>query len=437
MSHSETSTKLTPEPGQIYRNPYCTLAVESQHPLDSVAFAIEYRSDRGMLRKKSIGTVTIPPFSMILDIRPLKNQYFYGANAIAKLYRKDDTLQIINSPRLFLLPDSIPKSTIEFYPSSYKNAPFIPFYQNTSLAGVKITHDPGGIDIHFNIPQSQKSPTSISGDGITIVLDPLSSSNPFPGNNTVILYIPVKGDAQLITSAEQGGEDFSIARTGTKISLDAELTKNSTLFQGKVRIPDFLLGGTTPDSIGINLIIPHQTDKGEEILSLIPGEEFKLYTPALFPVLVKTVPPVEKTNPFVSFGAAFGIGFLIMGIVILAKRVPVASTSDILLTDNVILKTIDEHIVSHDLSPNYLANLLKRSEKELNKECQRLTGKKIPTYIQWARIEIVKERLVSSNASEISIAKECGFRTVADMENAFHHHTGIAPYQFRERNGIK
>lgn len=423
-----------PEPGLIQYDTLCTLEVESQIPADSVTFSIEYRSQRGMIRKKSIGTITNPPFRMIFSTKELKNQYFFGANAIAEVYRKDDTLQIINAPRLFFIPDQPKIDSHPLYPTEYTNAPHISFYGDT-LSSVSITKSEKGLSISVII--SKESGNVKGSDGITVVLDPLLKRTPFPGNEAVILYVPVQGEPQLITSSEnRQSEDYIISRTGTKITLDNSYFQrgSSTLFT--VEIPDFLLGGSVPDSLGVNVIVPVEHEGTFKHLSLIDGEEFMLYSPILFPTLNYTIPPVEKKSPYPVFLISFAVGFFLMAIIFIIRRTP-PTKEDIKPAENELLSFIESEITNPDLSIELIASKLKRLPNAINRECAKLTGKKISAYIQWLRIEIVKERLVSSNASEISIAKECGFKTVAEMEDGFHHLTGIAPYQFREKNGIK
>jgi transcriptional regulator GlxA family with amidase domain len=72
----------------------------------------------------------------------------------------------------------------------------------------------------------------------------------------------------------------------------------------------------------------------------------------------------------------------------------------------------------------------------VNKHLKRSYNCTFKKHLLSLRIEIVKERLRSSNASEISIAKSCGFKTVDEMEKAFRALTGSTPYRYREENRV-
>jgi transcriptional regulator GlxA family with amidase domain len=66
----------------------------------------------------------------------------------------------------------------------------------------------------------------------------------------------------------------------------------------------------------------------------------------------------------------------------------------------------------------------------------RATGMNFQTYVMFARIEIAKERLRSSHASEESIAEACGFANVNEMEKYFIRFCHVTSAKFRAEQQV-
>jgi len=62
--------------------------------------------------------------------------------------------------------------------------------------------------------------------------------------------------------------------------------------------------------------------------------------------------------------------------------------------------------------------------------------KNFKDFIMSLRIEIVKERLRSSHASEINIAESCGFKNISEMEKYFKKFCHTTPYNYRKENQV-
>ena len=81
-----------------------------------------------------------------------------------------------------------------------------------------------------------------------------------------------------------------------------------------------------------------------------------------------------------------------------------------------------------------VAKKLSLTAKEINLLTKKVFKRPFNKYLLALRIEIVKERLRSSNASEIFITKSCGFSSVAEMEKKFQSLVGATPHKYREKN---
>jgi len=424
--YAKNTVTISPVSGSVISTPICTVAVTSQKPADSVVFSMEFRSKTGTVRRKNIGTVRTAPYRMILPLEEFGNQYFFGANLIAAVHRQDDTIQIVNAPRLFFLPEPIPTTRMPLYPSS-----------STTGDSISVTYEPKGIVVRFSVPVTGMVNSS-SLQPVTIILDPRLSRSPFPGSNSVILSVPMGEEAQLITSAEkQDSSMFTISRTGTPIHLKKQIDLKNNRFYGTVVVPDFLIGGTVPDSLGVNVIVPRLDDSGEPV-SFVPGDLHLKYTPILFPLFVKSELPtsVKPVFPVRSFLIWFVVGLFVSALLVVLIRSPKRTARSLNEPGSDLIVLIEEHIANHDLSAAYLAAKLNSTVRLIHREMKAVTGVPFDAYVESQRIEIVKERLVSSNASEIAIASDCGFKSVSVMEVAFRRITGVAPYQFRQAYGV-
>jgi len=367
---------------------------------------------------------------MIVPTIQFGNQYFFGANLIASLYRQDDTLQIVNSPRLFFLPEPITQQTLPFYPIG-NSKPL-----KVGDESITVVRDLRGVTVQFDIPVKGTIDEE-SLEPVSIILDPRHVRSPFPGSNTVIVSVPLFGDPQLITSVEQPDTTaFTISRTGTPIHLKKQMTLKNNRFIGTITVPDFLLGGKVPDSLGLNVVIP-KLDSSGELISFVPGDLYLQYSPILFPLFVKSEIPTETpTKPYHYFGFWFLFGLVLSAILVLIKKTPKLTGRSLKEPGSDLIVLIEEHITNKSLTADFLAAKLGCSVHNVNREIVKVTGLKLKPYIESLRIEIVKERLASSNASEIEIATACGFKNVSSMEDAFHRIVGIAPYQFRTKYGV-
>ena len=99
-----------------------------------------------------------------------------------------------------------------------------------------------------------------------------------------------------------------------------------------------------------------------------------------------------------------------------------------------LIKTIESEITNKNFSISHVTSKLALTVKEINVLTKRVFKRSFNNYVLALRIEIVKERLRSSNASEIFITKSCGFSSVAEMDKKFQSLIGTTPLKYREKN---
>jgi AraC-like DNA-binding protein len=431
------NTEITsPISGEIYRSNSCTLSVETTSPLDSLLFTIEYRSKRGVTRSKRVGLLTTPPYRVVWHAENIPNQYYFGAKVTAELFLENKSSKIIEKSRIYIFPEEIKNSTFANYKGTYEGESYDLVGDSSSSGSIHFNYN----DSTFNVSINHSSNTAVDKDSaIIIILDPKLEKLPFPGNSTIILRVPFKGKSSLITSfIDTTSGELSVSRTDSDISVGVStFFKSDSSYSSTISIPKYLFGVDLPNSFGLNIIVP--TDKS--YLSLFTGQRSTLYTPILFPIIQKRIAPTEQhESNFISFIIPFGITTFISIIAIiiflLKGKKESKQTLEFHKDRKKKLYLLDSLITDSLLTMEVAAKKMGVTVHDLKKICHDEVGKTFIAYVKWSRVEIVKERLISSNASEIAIAQDCGFESITDMENSFHHLTGVAPYQFREKNRI-
>jgi AraC family cel operon transcriptional repressor len=72
-----------------------------------------------------------------------------------------------------------------------------------------------------------------------------------------------------------------------------------------------------------------------------------------------------------------------------------------------------------------------RSPEHLARSCRRHYGMTPSTLLNMARIEWVKQRLITSEEKVISLAIECGFNNMSHFHRLFTKHVGLTPSRWR------
>ncbi|HYP71237.1 MAG TPA: helix-turn-helix domain-containing protein, partial [Variovorax sp.] len=87
--------------------------------------------------------------------------------------------------------------------------------------------------------------------------------------------------------------------------------------------------------------------------------------------------------------------------------------------------SLQEAAAAAMLSPNYLANLLKKQ-----------TDRTFTELVTERRIEQAKELLLVSGATIGAVAAQCGFRDADYFSRRFRQQVGLTPRAFRDKNRI-
>jgi len=91
----------------------------------------------------------------------------------------------------------------------------------------------------------------------------------------------------------------------------------------------------------------------------------------------------------------------------------------------------DNRLSRDDATPEAIAEETGIGLRSVKKLFSRYLGGSVRLYMVRSRLEIAKERLRSSNATEDTIAQSCGFRNSVELRKLFRKYYRIAPAKYR------
>jgi AraC-like DNA-binding protein len=212
-----------------------------------------------------------------------------------------------------------------------------------------------------------------------------------------------------------------------------------------ITIPRAIFKEEMPDSISCNILMK-VLDRNGQISTIsinrVPNRE------ALCPLLWVTMQRERIglfDNAFTVFLMCFGAGFLIAflsGYFIWPRRrktIPF-NKLDLSEEEKQLAKTVyghlEQNITNKDLTLAATSGELSLSGAKIDKLIKKYNGLPFKKYVTQARVEIAKERLRSSHASETSVAESCGFKSIVEMEKSFLKYCRTTPYKYRRDNQV-
>ncbi|MGM0442861.1 MAG: helix-turn-helix domain-containing protein [Fibrobacterota bacterium] len=427
------SAFIKPEDGSIIHTDICTLWVSPDVTADSISFSISYLNGTNRLTKKGITTLTTRPYRILYNISSLPNQYYRGARITAWAY-VDDTIRSEFSVRnLFFQHQSTTTDTIDMI-----NKPFSASAFSASLGNdrdsihLSMEHDSARVRIHTEL----NPPDGFHPDELRVLLAPHDNRPPYPDNGLISFRFRKERDEASLVSTYVSQKDGSYSYPTSSLSVDIPHTIHwdRKTITADILIPPMLIGGKIPDNLGVNTLFLSSRDT-TEVYSLVQGSAGRQKSPAAFPVAQKTVGTTKKVSPLSAFFAAFAIGtitgllYLGMGRILTLRAMKNREQRKLFRE---IVSFVDRDVTKDRMTLDYVRRQLSVSPGTINRAFRALTGHSFREYVTQRRIEMAKERLISSYSSEISIAKDCSFRTVGELESTFRKYAGLAPYQYRE-----
>jgi AraC-like DNA-binding protein len=215
-------------------------------------------------------------------------------------------------------------------------------------------------------------------------------------------------------------------------------------FRMDLDVPKALIAAEMPDSLGFNCIVKLLDREGQLMAVALNGATGAAAScPILWATLTRTRTDIFHTAAFI-LGASFGIGLFITLV-----SLPLFSRRRRSITMNVsdlsdeekrrVQKTfgfIEQNVTQKNLSLHEAGRALSMSGAKIEKIINKFNGLSFKGFVMKSRVEIAKERLRCSHASETAIAESCGFGSVDEMEKCFSKYCRSTPYNYRRDNQV-
>jgi AraC-like DNA-binding protein len=463
-SHAQASTIDTsclafesPVQGSIIATPSCTVAVRACGQVASIQFRAQYSPpDRSADTTIFIGEVASPPFKIAWNTDPVPNVVYRGMTLYAQALLIIGTRQTVFKQGIFFINKTVVLS-VSVIPFAKSDGSLL-FSQSLSGKRLTVTVHASGCwnddALHFTIGVftpimfSTQPRELLAQMGIDLCLDPALLRHPYPSDSTVVLTIPLTGVPAILMHKTVWGADGSFNIVTSKIPAPCMYDIRKEDLKGfaiTLAVPKDLMAGSVPDSFGCNIIVKIPGDNNQIArLSWNNAVGTNAYSPLLWGT-VHLMPKPFFQNRLVQWFLSFIAGILLVmaaGLIFsLLKRNSTTfekfeESEDEKKIAEKVYQLIEESITKKDISPHWVAQKLDLQAQQIERLIKKHRGKSFRDYIMFLRIEIAKERLRSSHASEKSISESCGFRNVSEMEKYFFRFCRTTPYKFRKENQV-
>jgi AraC-like DNA-binding protein len=448
---------LSPSSLSIIKTKNCTLSLKSCEKLSYVNFIAHYylpqeNKDTSLL----LGTITSPPYILLWNTEKIPNQLYKGMSFTIQAVTKNGLQKTVKQDGVFIANKKPDIDTVKIpFEKNHKTLLFENnFYieNNTINASIYSYWNLEGIvfKIIFFSPHiinivSKSNKSSLEAE---ILIDPLNSKLPYPDNNIFSIILPLKDSAYASNFKINFSQDglLEVLKEKQKINFkyhtETEDVNKCSFF---CLIPKTLLNIAIKDSFGCNIILRFTDENNNtKSISWINCPEKETYSPFLWPVIVKSPKPLW-TSLWILWLGGFFAGFilsLIFGIIyslfkkrtLTFEKFEQTEEEKKLLDD--IYQIINEYITRKDLNLEIVSKKMGINAKKIESIIKKNKQKNFKDFIMSLRIEIVKERLRSSHASEINIAESCGFKNISEMEKYFKKFCHTTPYNYRKENQV-
>lgn len=448
----------SPLPWIAINDNICTLSIKPCSLIQAVSFKVKYFAKNDSLPlTQSLGNITRSPFKFIWNLNDVPNQLYYGATCFAEARLRNKQKKIIEQQGIFLTHNPIKRNKYrisystnnEFNNNSQSLTLTSPFISAKAL--INISWYERSLLFHVKVQNSffyNTLPKDILRNiGFKVSLDLLDKRKPYISEEILTYMIPVTEQPYQIIARSNYNPDgsFNIKKTHNPISLKSSVQiENFKGYTVDLAVTNKLIGKTLPQIVGCNLTVSVINEHSEvKEISWIQGNQNIVNSPFSYGEL-KLIQKPFLANPFLLWFISFFVGILVglggIAIFRMTQKYNPLKKFENSEEEKQAIKNIDiileAEITNTNFSINEIASKLKLTPKKINSLVKRYYNKSFTKHLLFCRVEIAKERLRSSNASESSIAKSCGFSSVSQMEKQFQSFVGITPYTYREKYRI-
>ncbi|MDG5814541.1 helix-turn-helix domain-containing protein [Chitinispirillales bacterium ANBcel5] len=442
----------------VLKEPACTIAVEVLcEEIKHVEFSASYfpyGSEEA--QTTSLGLIDRPPFKMIWNTQNIPNQYFVGATLFAEGTTEDGDVEVVSFEGVFPFHNRFDYdfNLIPFAYTGSSRGPenALPFEMPISMSASAWFHWNEkelvvSVEVRDPAFYSNSSKNFRHNNGVEIMFDVGNRKLPYPDHNTLFYFVPIDGSPYKVNYQPQYSQDGEFRITTHTESIDYSYKLKKREFNGytvMLSIPAEAFGDEIPDTLGANVVLKITGEDGDQQnISLVPGSAYQIYSPAFWDRLYIQPKPLLM-NRFVLWAIYFLIGLLLtfLGYAVhylLRKPQMVKKferSEEELEQFETLRSVISDELTNKTLSIEYVSKLVGVSVSKINAIIKTHTGHTFSSYLMQCRVEIARERLRSSRSSEASIAEQCGFKDVNEMEKYFVKFYHTTPYKFRSEQQV-
>ena len=448
----------TPRYGSIIKSPTCTLSLSTCPNVESIHLTARFFPGSGIMDTiLDLGTITQPPFKLIWNIAELPNQLFRGMWFVADAAFKNGKHMIVRQDGVFLYPRHVSAKEVTLPSSAEQQKLFFIDTLPSIEASVIILNVSGNWNsqgLHFTVLVIDPSfsmavpKEKLPELGVVVCIDPFMTKSAYPTKATLIISFPLLSKPMRFiynkVNDQKGIMNFTVD------TMDFPYPATIKTAEGKgygldITLPRGAFNNEMPESLLCNILMKVADRHGR--ISIISSNRVSSRE-ALSPLLWTTIRRTQGgflRNPLYVFLACFGGGALLAfvgGYAILSRSGKTVAFNKIALSeeDKQLAKTaygyLEKNMTNKDMTLSVVARELSISGSKIESLIKKYNNLSFKKYLMHARVEIAKERLRSSHASESSIAESCGFKSIDEMEKSFVKLCHTTPFKYRSDNQV-
>ncbi|MBD3241378.1 MAG: helix-turn-helix domain-containing protein [Chitinivibrionales bacterium] len=451
---------LSPNRRKPITVPSCTISVNVCPVVEAIAFEAQYYLADGVTRETArLGRITRPPYKIVWHLGDIPNQVSAGANinAVAEYINGEVTTHRLEGLFLVHQPIEQPAATVSKLGR---------FGQESSRESITLSGgDSAVISAHARVYWDRqhlvfavtvKDTSYHAGlpeelqrmSGCEILIDAARTPSPHPTDSVVALQVPLLGEVlqrSYKPAFTPGGGYTMLTKTAPYPHHHSVKTADGKGWKVVCLVPPELLGARVPQFVRGNIVVrvAHQGG-GMSVLSWNGGNKQQYYSPYYWGKLVlRDKPLVHKPWVLFVFGFLIGLGAVFAANLLLARMHTVTGMVLTFETPegeqkiaDMVRAYIDSKVPDKETTLESVADEFSLEPGHIDKLIRKYCGRPFHVHLMHLRIEVAKERLRSSNASEATVSELCGFRSIEEMERMFLKYSGVTPYKFRLENQL-
>lgn len=439
--------------------PSCTIAVDACPVVEAISFDAQYFLADGLTRETArLGRITRPPYKIVWHLNDIPNQVSNGAsiNAHAEYINGDTTTHRLEGLFLVHRPVDPPSATVSklgrFGRESNRESIALSGGDSAVTAHARVYWDRQHLVFAVTVKDSSYhaglSDELLRLSGCEILIDGARRQYPYPTDSVVALQVPLLGDVlqrSYKPSFTPDGAYTMLTKTAPYTHHHSVKTADGKGWKIVCLVPPELLGRRVPQSVRSNIVVRVAREGGTiTVLAWNGGNKQQYYSPSYWGKLVlRDKPLVHKPWVLFLLGFLFGLAAVFLANLLIGR---LHTVKGMVLTfetpegeqkiADMVRAHIDSKVPDKNTSLESVADEFSLEPGHLDKLIRKYCGRPFHVYLVHLRIEVAKERLRSSNASEATVSELCGFKSIEEMERMFLKHSGITPYKFRLENQL-